>query len=204
MSKLTSVCSITTGKLDSNAAVKNGKYPFFTCAPEPLRIDNYAFNTTAILLAGNNAQGNFHINKYSGKFNAYQRTYVITQTKYSLDYIYYYLKLLLGNLKKRALGSNTKFLTMKILDEFNIKDISIENQQKITKLLSTLDEKIELNNKINSELEKMAKTLYEYWFVQFDFPDENKRPYKSWFKYIFEHIKEFTSSNLLHGGLRYA
>ena len=57
--------------------------------------------------------------------------------------------------------------------------IPIENQNKITKVLSDLDAKIELNNKINSELEAMAKMIYDYWFVQFDFPDENGKPYKS-------------------------
>lgn len=55
----------------------------------------------------------------------------------------------------------------------------IEEQHKIAKILSTIDDKIELNNKINSELEAMAKELYEYWFVQFDFPDEKGKPYKS-------------------------
>lgn len=54
-----------------------------------------------------------------------------------------------------------------------------EIQKKIASVLSILDTKIELNNKINTELEAMAKTLYDYWFVQFDFPDENGKPYKS-------------------------
>ncbi|MBL1232564.1 MAG: restriction endonuclease subunit S [Flavobacteriales bacterium] len=54
-----------------------------------------------------------------------------------------------------------------------------DEQQKITKVLSDLDAKIELNNKINAELEAMAKLIYDYWFVQFDFPDKNGKPYKS-------------------------
>ena len=57
--------------------------------------------------------------------------------------------------------------------------IPLKTQQKIAKVLSDLDAKIELNNKINAELEAMAKTLYDYWFVQFDFPDANGKPYKS-------------------------
>lgn len=57
--------------------------------------------------------------------------------------------------------------------------IPIENQSQIAKVLSDLDSKIELNNKINAELESMAKTIYDYWFVQFDFPDKNGKPYKS-------------------------
>ena len=88
MIKLLSTCNITTGKLDANAAVENGMYPFFTCAPEPLRIDDYAFNDNVILLAGNNASGNFHCQRYNGKFHAYQRTCVLTaENDYDIDYI---------------------------------------------------------------------------------------------------------------------
>lgn len=65
-----------------------------------------------------------------------------------------------------------------ILD-FLIPDFELLDQQKIASVLSALDAKIELNNRINAELEKMAKTIYDYWFVQFDFPDENSKPYKS-------------------------
>lgn len=75
--KFKDLASLKTGKLDSNAAVDGGEYPFFTCAPETYSIDHYAFDTTAILLAGNNATGVFPIKYYSGKFNCYQRTYVI-------------------------------------------------------------------------------------------------------------------------------
>ena len=63
--------------------------------------------------------------------------------------------------------------------DFTIPDMSLENQKKIANILSSFDSKIELNNKINKELESMAKTLYDYWFVQFDFPNENGKPYKS-------------------------
>ena len=91
---LTKICNITTGKLDSNAAEENGKYPYFTCAPEPLAINTYAFDDDVILLAGNNASGNFHCQRYKGKFNAYQRTYIITaKDGYDIDYIYYNLKI---------------------------------------------------------------------------------------------------------------
>jgi len=62
---------------------------------------------------------------------------------------------------------------------FIIPDISKDNEEKIANVLSSLDAKIEFNNKINNELEAMAQTLYNYWFVQFDFPNENGKPYKS-------------------------
>lgn len=177
---LTEICNITTGKLDSNAAEENGKYPYFTCAPEPLAINTYAFDDNVILLAGNNASGNFHCQRYKGKFNAYQRTYVITaKDGYDIDYIYYNLKINLAHLKKIAQGSQTKFLTMQILDGFKLEDVGLEEQKRLSKILSKIDNKIELNNKINAELEAMAKTLYDYWFLQFEFPNEEGKPYKS-------------------------
>ncbi len=67
----------------------------------------------------------------------------------------------------------------KIFSYLNIELPKYKEQVKIGNLLHLLEEKIKLNKKVNIELEKLAKTLYDYWFVQFDFPDENKRPYKS-------------------------
>ena len=177
---LLKTCEIATGKLDSNAMVNGGKYPFFTCAPNPLSINTYSFDDDVILLAGNNASGKFHCQRYTGKFDAYQRTYVITvKNNFNIDYIYYYLKMNLLSFSKKAQGSQTKFLTMKILNDFVIKNISLDNQIKISSVLKNIDQKIQINNQINQELEVMAKTLYDYWFVQFDFPDQNGKPYKS-------------------------
>jgi type I restriction enzyme, S subunit len=65
---------VRTGKLDANAQKNGGDFPFFTCGDEVLRIDRHAFDTEAVLLAGN---GNFNMKWFRGKFNAYQRTYVI-------------------------------------------------------------------------------------------------------------------------------
>ncbi len=106
--------------------------------------------------------------------------YILTvKDGYCLDYIYYSIKINLNLFKTRAQGSQTKFLTMKILDNFLIRDIEYKKQKEIVEILSNFDAKIELNNRINRELEQMAKLLYDYWFVQFDFPDINGKPYKS-------------------------
>lgn len=75
---LSEIATFTTGKLNSNAEVVNGNYPFFTCSPTTLRIDHYNFDTEALILAGNNANGVFSLKYYNGKFNAYQRTYIIS------------------------------------------------------------------------------------------------------------------------------
>lgn len=169
MKKLPEFVNITTGKLDANAAEEDGIYPYFTCGEIPAKINTYAFDTKAVMIAGNNAQGNFHVSRYTGKFNAYQRTYVLTSKNGSnLDYIFYSLKLALAQLKKRSQGSQTKFLTMPILNDIDIN--CSRNPDKIAAVLSSLDDKIALNNRINAKLEQMAKRLYDYWFVQFDFP----------------------------------
>ncbi|UOP07486.2 restriction endonuclease subunit S [Alysiella crassa] len=103
---------------------------------------------------------------------------IVNNVKADDYYIYYLLKLL--NLNKKSIGSSQPLLTQGILDNIQIKihkDLKI--QQSIAKILSQLDQKIALNNQINAQLEQMAKTIYDYWFVQFDFPDENGKPYKS-------------------------
>ena len=159
-----------TGKLNSNAATSNGEYPFFTCSPETLRINNYAFDQEAILLAGNNADGNFSIKYYKGKFNAYQRTYVITPIRGKVDikFLYYALSLCLKQFKSMSRGTSTKFLTVTILNSFSVQLPSISDQRRIATILSSLDRKIELNNQINADLEEMAQAIFKNWFVDFE------------------------------------
>ena len=83
--KLGDIASIKTGKLNSNVAKEKGKYPFFTCSQVTLKTNTYSFDTEAVLLAGNNAQGIFPIKYYEGKFDVYQRTYVIKSLKNNLN-----------------------------------------------------------------------------------------------------------------------
>ena len=178
--KLLDTCTIRTGKLDSNASIENGKYPFFTCAPEPLHIDTFAFDEDAILLAGNNAQGNFHLQRYKGKFNAYQRTYVITAKEgWNVDYIRYSIEISLNHLKSISQGSQTKFLTMSMLDDFYIDKRTEKEQEHLISVLKAIDDKVNLNKQINDNLQHQLKLLYDYWFTQFDFPNENGKPYRA-------------------------
>ena len=119
---LSEICDYKTGRLNSNAAVDNGKYKFFTCAPNPLTIDSYSYDDNVILLAGNNANGIFHINRFNGKFDAYQRTYIIKPKAdvIDIDYLYYYLKFKLNFLQSQSIGSATKYLTKPILDKLEV------------------------------------------------------------------------------------
>lgn len=78
-----------------------------------------------------------------------------------------------------SVGATMPSLNTNLMDNIPILLPDKDTQQKIAAVLSSLDAKIEINNRINAELEAMAKTLYDYWFVQFDFPDQNGNPYKS-------------------------
>ena len=120
--KLTEFFKFKTGKLDSNAAVENGKYPFFTCSREDFLIDEFAFDEEALLLAGNNASGDYSVKHYSGRFNAYQRTYVINLANAESTYEYGKsgLELMLAKMKRLSKGTSTKYLTMGLFNEMTI------------------------------------------------------------------------------------
>ncbi len=110
-----------TGKLDSNASVEGGEYPFFTCAKEWLWIDKYAYDCEAILLAGNNAAGVYDVKHYKGKFNAYQRTYILQlkDKDWSYPLFKYQLEDRLQYLQSQSKGTNTRYLTMGILNSLD-------------------------------------------------------------------------------------
>lgn len=100
---------------------------------------------------------------------------------YSEEFIYYYLKSPRGQtvLLKDEQGGIQKNITMEAIRNVLLPDVDENNQRKIVSVLSALDDKIALNKKMNQKLEAMAKRLYDYWFVQYDFPDKNGHPYKT-------------------------
>ena len=117
MSTLGEISTIKTGKLNSEAAVTNGIYPFFTCSQETYRTNTFSFDQEAVLLAGNNASAIYPLKIYCGKFDVYQRTYVISSNNrfVSNKQLYFVLKQQLNEFKGISSGTTTKFLTMKIL-----------------------------------------------------------------------------------------
>jgi len=154
-----------TGKLDSNAAVSDGKYPFFTCSEEVFKVNSYAFEQEAVLLGGNNATGKFPLKYFRGKFNAYQRTYVISSNHINISnkQIYFKVKSLLDEMRESSVGTTTKFLTMQIFNTipilipdngtfksfedytqkiFNSKEIFEDQNQKLTELKDLLLSKL--------------------------------------------------------------
>ena len=103
------------------------------------------------------------------------------KNKVNPRYLSYYFKQ--NSFKKMmmnlAVGATMPSLNTKIMNSIELDLLPRENQDKIANILSAIDDKIQINNQINQKLEAMAKTLYDYWFVQFDFPDQNGKPYKS-------------------------
>ena len=135
------VFQTTTGKLDSNAMVENGRYPFFTCAKESYKIDSYAFDCEALLLAGNNAAGIYDVKHYKGKFNAYQRTYELRLMNEKWSYILFKRQLedKLRYLQSQSKGTNTRYLTLGILNELRFVVPPIAEQEQFAAFVEQTD-----------------------------------------------------------------
>ena len=140
--KLGDICQITTGKLDANAQVDNGIYPFFTCAEQPFKIDSFAFDTEALLISGNGANLGY-INYYKGKFNAYQRTYVLDLFSENIQYIKWALKVLLP--KRIAIeksSSNTPYIVLSTPTDLRLPIPCKSKQSFIANLMQSLERKL--------------------------------------------------------------
>ena len=154
--------NFVTGKLNSNAAVKDGKYPFFTCSKETFWIDHYAFDTEAILLSGNNAQAIYSVKHYKGKFNAYQRTYVITikdTARISYRFLAQMLSRSLERLRTISIGSSTKYLTLGLLTNLVVAIPPQRDGLKIGEWLNTIDEKLNKHEAKRRTLQDLFRTL---------------------------------------------
>jgi type I restriction enzyme S subunit len=164
--------SIKTGKLDANAAVEGGKYPFFTCSREIFSIDNYAFDCETILLAGNNAVGDFNVKHYNGKFNAYQRTYVITvnaQKRVLYRFLYFQMLKSLKKFKAQSVGAGTKFLKLGMIKNLEIALPSLDEQERIVATMDAVREETERLESIYQQklaaLEALKKSLLHQAFT---------------------------------------
>ena len=159
------ICSITTGKLDANAMVEGGKYPFFTCAEEVFSIDNYAFDTEALLISGNGANLGY-IHYYNGKFNAYQRTYVLDKFTIDINYIRLYLETFLKNrIEQEKNIGNTPYIVLGTLSKMKIRVPDIITQQKIVKSMTSLKKKLSNERLALIKYEEQKKYLLSNLFI---------------------------------------
>ena len=132
-----------------------------------------------ILMSSRAPIGLLAINKVECCTNQGFKSLIVDKTKCNVEYLYYYLKYHIKEIESLGSGTTFKEVSKDSMEKYEIVLPSIKVQETISNVLSLLDNKIINNNKINDELESMAKTLYNYWFLQFEFPNENGKPYKS-------------------------
>ena len=151
--KLGDFFPVITGKKDANIA-KGGEYPFFSCSQNISYTDNYSFDARAILLAGN---GDFNVKIFNGKFEAYQRTYVlIPNNDEHFGYLYYAIKYFLNDITSGHRGSVIKFITKGQIEHFDI--FMTSNKEKLF-LFNSFVENIANNNKEIDKLTNIRDTL---------------------------------------------
>ena len=163
--KLGEVCKIQTGKLDANAKVDNGEYPFFTCDSKPYKIDKYAFDDEAILISGNGSLVG-HVNYYKGKFNAYQRTYVLDKFAIDINYVRLYLESFLKyRIEQEKNSGNTPYIVLGTLSKMKIKVPNTITQQKISQSIASLKEKLSIEKQSLKKYEEQKKYLLSNLFI---------------------------------------
>lgn len=157
---LGNLVNIKTGKLDANAAVENGKYPFFTTAKEISRIDTYSYDDEVVLVAGN---GDLNVKYYSGKFDAYQRTYILTKQKnreVSLKYIYYFLESYLDTLRYQSIGGVIKYIKLANLTDAKLLLPPLPTQHYIATIFDHATALIEKRKAQIAELDKLVNAVF--------------------------------------------
>lgn len=163
--RLGDICKITTGKLDANAQVENGQYPFFTCAERPFNIDCYAFDTEALLISGNGANLGY-INYYKGKFNAYQRTYVLNHFSVNIQYVKWALKVLLPQrIAIEKSSSNTPYIVLSTLADLKIPIPNNSKQNHIADLMMSFERKLSTQLVLSDLYNKQKQYLLRQMFI---------------------------------------
>ena len=162
--KIGELAKIKTGKLDANAASEDGQYPFFTCSKEPLRISTYSYDCECVLVAGN---GDLNVKYYNGKFDAYQRTYIIEDNgsgKLYMPYLYYFMESYIEELRKQAIGGVIKYIKLGNLTDALIELPSVDEQQSIVEILEKAKGILEKRNDELNTLDDLIKARFVEMF----------------------------------------
>ena len=162
--KIGSLTKIKTGKLDANASSEEGQYPFFTCSKEPLRISTYSYDCECVLVAGN---GDLNVKYYDGKFDAYQRTYIIEDNgsgKLYMPYLYYFMEDYIKELRKQAIGGVIKYIKLGNLTEALIELPSVHEQKAIVKILEKTKNIIDMRKREIENLDNIVKARFVEMF----------------------------------------
>lgn len=169
-------CQVKTGKKDVNEGSAFGQFPFFTCSRSISWSDSYSFDTEAILIAGNGDVGNLHY--YHGKFEAYQRTYILDSFGIDIQYVYQYLSgNLLNALEKEKIGTSIPYIKLEHLTHFPVYlPVCPKLQNKIASILSTLDQTIEKTKALIEKYQQIKAGLMHDLFTRGVTADGKLRP----------------------------
>lgn len=162
--KLGDLTKIRTGKLDANASSPNGKYPFFTCSKEPLRINSHSYDCECVLVAGN---GDLNVKYYNGKFDAYQRTYIIEDNgnnQLYMPYLYYFMEGYVEELRKLSIGGVIKYIKLGNLTEALIELPKIEDQRTIVDILNKSKRILSYHQQQLQKLDELVKARFVEMF----------------------------------------
>ena len=161
--RLGDIVNIKTGKLDANASSPDGKYPFFTCAKEPLRINSYSYDCECVLVAGN---GDLNVKYFHGKFDAYQRTYIIERKNDNLymPYLYYFLDNYIEILRKKSIGGIIKYIKLNNLTDIKFPLPEKQKQIEISNILSK--SKATINN-LKTRIQKYDELVKSQFIEMF-------------------------------------
>lgn len=166
---------IKTGKLDANASNINGKYPFFTCSNKPLRINDYSYDCECVLVAGN---GDLNVKYYNGKFDAYQRTYIIESKDKNIlntKYLYYLIDANIEQLRRNAIGGVIKYIKLVNLTNIKFDLVEIKKQNYIIEELDKIQEIIDLRKKQIGKLDEIIRSQFVEMFGD---PNKNEKGFK--------------------------
>ena len=157
---LGAICNIKTGKLDANASSENGKYPFFTCSKESLKIDSYSYDCECILVAGN---GDLNVKYYKGKFDAYQRTYIIEPINALKDnpkFLYLLISSKIEELRKASIGGVIKYIKLDNLTNIKVPVLSIKEQNDIVEKMFSMKKILEMKKNQLLKLDELIKSQF--------------------------------------------
>ena len=162
--KIGELTKIKTGKLDANASSEEGKYPFFTCSKEALRISTYSYDCECVLVAGN---GDLNVKYYNGKFDAYQRTYIIeddSSGKLHMPYLYYFMESYVNELRQQAIGGVIKYIKLGNLTDALVELPPINQQKAIVERLEKTRGILDKRNEEMNALDDLIKARFVEMF----------------------------------------
>jgi type I restriction enzyme S subunit len=158
--RLGNLVRVKTGKLDANASSADGTYPFFTCSEQPLRIATYSYDCECVLVAGN---GDLNVKYYSGKFDAYQRTYIIEsldKTALDVRFLFHFMSVYVETLRAMSVGGVIKYIKLGYLTEAKIPLPPLPDQKRIADILDRADALRAKRRAALAELDSLTQAIF--------------------------------------------